>query len=142
MRPNPKYWTLYEHGSHSDCPTNPNLASSIPKTKKCFQTDFKSEFSGVLDRTFSGIHNVKQFEVNFIRPVDGFSGKEEYCVQHDSSNMFNCWIIEFSLKIDTTTKLVNAKSFDQAMTEGNDFQSKTRATLQRQCKGWSKNGKV
>ena len=142
MRPNPKDWTLYEHGSHSDCPTDPNFASSITKTKKCFQTDFKSEFSGVLDRTFSGIHNVKQFEVNFIRPVDGFSGKEEYCVQHDSSNMFNCWIIEFSLKIDTTTKLVNAKSFDQAMTEGNDFQSKTRATLQRQCKGWSKNGKV
>ena len=142
MRPNPKDWTLYEHGSHSDCPTDPNFASSITKTKKCFQTDFKAEFSGVLDRTFSGIHNVKQFEVNFIRPVDGFSGKEEYCIHYGSPKMFNCWIVEFSLKIDTTTKLVNAKSFDQAMTEGNDFQSKTRATLQRQCKGWSKNGKV
>ena len=38
--------------------------------------------------------------------------------------MFNCWVIEFSLKVDTTTKLVNGLSFDQAMSEGNDFKAK------------------
>ena len=35
--------------------------------------------------------------------------------------MFNCWVIEFSLKVDTSTKLVNGMSFDQTMTEGKDF---------------------
>ena len=38
-------------------------------SKKCFQTDFKVEFRGVLQRTFAGIEAVKEFEVNFIRPV-------------------------------------------------------------------------
>ena len=36
--------------------------------------------------------------------------------------MFNCWVIEFSIKIDTKTKLVNGMSFDQAMAEGKYFQ--------------------
>ena len=53
MRPDPKYWVLYEHGTHSDCSADQNLASSLTKKKKCFQTDFKPEFRRVLDRTFS-----------------------------------------------------------------------------------------
>ena len=52
MRPNPKYWTLHEYESHPDCLTDPNVSLSSMK-KKCFQTDFKSKFSGVLYRTFS-----------------------------------------------------------------------------------------
>ena len=72
----------------------------------------------------SGIHNVKQPEVNFIRPVDGLSGEEVNCVDYGSPKMFSCWIIEFSLKVDITKKLVNGISSDQAMTQGNDFHSK------------------
>ena len=72
----------------------------------------------------SGIHNVKQLEVNFIRPVERFTSDEIHCVRHSNPKMFNCWVIEFSLKVDTTTKLVNGLSFDQAMTEGNDFKAK------------------
>ena len=55
VRPNAQYWALYEHGTHPDCPEDPSLARSqgSRRTKKCFQTDFKQEFSGVLDRTFS-----------------------------------------------------------------------------------------
>ena len=55
VRPNEQYWALYEHGTHVDCPEDPALARSqaSQRTKKCFQTDFKQEFSGVLDRTFS-----------------------------------------------------------------------------------------
>ena len=62
--------------------------------------------------------------MNFIRPVDGLSGEEINCVDYGSPKMFSCWIIEFSLKIDITTKLVNGISSDQALTQGNDFQSK------------------
>ena len=51
----------------------------------------------------SGIHNVKQPEVNFIRPVDGLNGDEANCVDYGSPKMFSCWIIEFSLKVDITT---------------------------------------
>ena len=69
----------------------------------------------------SAIDAVKQFEVNYIRPVDGSSGKDTNCIQYGSPKMFNCWVIEFSMKIDTKTKLVNGMSFDQAMTEGIDF---------------------
>ena len=72
----------------------------------------------------SGINNVKQHEVNFIRPVDGLNGEEVNCIHYGSPKMFSCWIIEFSLKVDITTKLVNGISSDQAMTQGNDFQSK------------------
>ena len=68
----------------------------------------------------SAIDAVKQFEVNYIRPVDGSSGKDTNCIQYGSPKMFNCWVIEFSMKIDTKTKLVNGLSFDQAMTEGKD----------------------
>ena len=68
----------------------------------------------------SAIDAVKQFEVNYIRPVDGSSGKDTNCIQFGSPKMFNCWVIEFSMKIDTKTKLVNGMSFDQAMTEGKD----------------------
>jgi len=141
VRPNAKYWALYVHGTHVDCPTDPDLARSSRRRKKCFQTDFKSEFSGVLDRTFSygflrrcenkfqirqpylsAIDAVKHFEVNYIRPVDGSSGEDTNCIQYGSPKMFNCWVIEFSIKIDTKSKLVNGMSFDQAMAEGKYFQ--------------------
>ena len=71
----------------------------------------------------SGIHNVKQLEVNFIRPVERFTSEEIHCINHSNPKIFNCWVIEFSLKVDTTTKLVNTLSFDQAITEGNDFKA-------------------
>lgn len=64
---------------------------------------------------------MKQLQVNFIRPIDGFSSEKLNCIRHGSPKMFNCWVIEFSLKIDTRTKLVNDMTFDQAMAEGNDF---------------------
>ena len=59
--------------------------------------------------------------MNFIRPVDGLNGDEANCVDYGSPKMFSCWIIEFSLKIDITTKLVNGISSDQALTQGNRF---------------------
>ena len=64
---------------------------------------------------------MKQLEVNFIRPVERFTSEEIHCVRHSNPKMFNCWVIEFSLKVDTSTKLVNGMSFDQTMTEGKDF---------------------
>jgi len=66
---------------------------------------------------------VKQLEVNFIRPVERFTSEEIHCINHSNPKIFNCWVIEFSLKVDTTTKLVNTLSFDQAITEGNDFKA-------------------
>ena len=67
---------------------------------------------------------MKQLEVNFIRPVERFTSEEIHCPRHSNPKIFNCWVIEFSLKVDTTTKLVNGLSFDQAMTEGSDFKAK------------------
>ena len=67
--------------------------------------------------------------------MDGFRSEEINCIQHGSPKMFNCWLVEFSLKVDTTTKLVNGLSFDQAMTEGNDFQSKIKFSLKQQLLG-------
>ena len=64
---------------------------------------------------------MKQLEVNFIRPVERFTSEEIHCPRHSNPKMFNCWVIEFSLKVDTSTKLVNGMSFDQTMTEGKDF---------------------
>ena len=64
---------------------------------------------------------MKQLEVNFIRPVERFTSEEIHCIHHSNPKMFNCWVIEFSLKVDTSTKLVNGMSFDQTMTEGKDF---------------------
>ena len=64
---------------------------------------------------------MKQLEVNFIRPVERFTSKEIHCIHNSNPKMFNCWVIEFSLKVDTSTKLVNGMSFDQTMTEGKDF---------------------
>ena len=64
---------------------------------------------------------MKQLELNFIRPVNGFGYEELNCIEHGEPKMFNCWVIEFSMKIDTRKKLVNDMSFDQAMAEGNDF---------------------
>ena len=73
VRPNPRDWELYK-GGDSNCfkfdgslPDTPLPVKQI--SKKCFQTDFKVEFRGVLQRTFAGIEAVKEFEVNFIRPV-------------------------------------------------------------------------
>ena len=63
---------------------------------------------------------MKQLDVNFIRPINGFGFEEINCIEQGSPKMFNCWVIEFSMKIDTKTKLVNGMSFDQAMTEGKD----------------------
>lgn len=54
--------------------------------------------------------------------MDGSSGEDTNCIQYGSPKMFNCWVIEFSIKIDTKTKLVNGMSFDQAMAEGKYFQ--------------------
>ena len=76
VRPNPRDWSLYEEGNaNSNC--GRDFKGSLPDTpvpvkqspKKCFQTDFKVEFRGVLQRTFAGIEAVKEFEVNFMRPV-------------------------------------------------------------------------
>ena len=71
--PNPNYWALYEEGTHYNCPNKNEKIPATPfphkQTKKCFQTDFKAEFRGVLLRTFTGIEAVKEYEVNFIRPV-------------------------------------------------------------------------
>ena len=78
---------------------------------------------------------MKQFEVNFIRPVVELSGNKANCIHYGSPKMFSCWIIEFSLKIDTTTKFVNAMSFDQAMTEGNDFQNFNYVRYMRAIRG-------
>ena len=64
---------------------------------------------------------MKQLEVNFIRPVERFTSEEIHCIHHSNPKMFNCWVIEFSLKVDTSTKLVNGMNFDQTMTEGKDF---------------------
>ena len=73
VRPNPRDWELSKEGD-SNCfrfdgslPDTPLPVKQI--SKKCFQTDFKVEFRGVLQRTFAGIEAVKEFEVNFIRPV-------------------------------------------------------------------------
>ena len=60
--------------------------------------------------------------MNFIRPVERFTSEEIHCVHHSNPKMFNCWVIEFSLKVDTTKKLVNSKSFDESMTQGIDIQ--------------------
>ena len=73
MRPNPRDWELYKEGD-SSCfkfdGSNPDTPLPVKQiSKKCFQTDFKVEFRGVLQRTFAGIEAVKEFEVNFIRPV-------------------------------------------------------------------------
>ena len=59
--------------------------------------------------------------MNFIRPVDGLSGEELNCIHHGNPKIFNCWVIEFSFKVDTSTKLINGMTFDQTMAEGNDF---------------------
>ena len=71
--PNPNHWALYEEGNHYNCPNKDINIPATPfpqkQTKKCFQTDFKAEFRGVLLRTFTGIEAVKEYEVNFIRPV-------------------------------------------------------------------------
>ena len=73
MRPNPRDWELYKEVD-SSCfkfdGSNPDTPLPVKQiSKKCFQTDFKVEFRGVLQRTFAGIEAVKEFEVNFIRPV-------------------------------------------------------------------------
>lgn len=65
---------------------------------------------------------MKQIEVDFIRPVNEFSTGTN-CIYQSGSKVCRSWLIEFSLKIDTSTKLLNGMNFDQAMTQGNDFQS-------------------
>ena len=73
VRPNPRDWELYKEGDSNCYKFDGGLPdTSLPVkqiSKKCFQTDFKVEFRGVLQRTFAGIEAVKEFEVNFIRPV-------------------------------------------------------------------------
>ena len=96
MRPNPRDWALYPNcqrfeGSLPDTPTRPVKQ----ETKKCFQTEFKVEFRGVLQRTFAGIEAVKEFEVNFIRPVLPQEALDVPECQNDK-NEFKCWIIEYS----------------------------------------------
>ena len=70
----------------------------------------------------SAIEAIKQFEVNYIRPVDGSSGEDTNCIHYGDPKIFNCWVVEFSMKIDTSKKLVNGMSFEEAMGEGKDFQ--------------------
>ena len=65
--------------------------------------------------------------------MDGSSGKDTNCINFGSPKIFNCWVIEFSMKIDTTTKLVNGISFDQAMAEGKYFQLVLQLVLNWLC---------
>ena len=97
MRPNPRDWELYPNcqtfeGSLPDTPTRPVKQT----TKKCFQTEFKVEFRGVLQRTFAGIEAVKEFEVNFIRPVLAVEAIDVPECQNAKDGEFKCWIIEYS----------------------------------------------
>ena len=59
--------------------------------------------------------------MNYIRPVDGSSGEDTNCIHYGDPKIFNCWVVEFSMKIDTSKKLVNGMSFEEAMGEGKDF---------------------
>ena len=53
VRPNPTVWAIFEEGQHPDCPMKTKNKIDSPyasqkQNKKCFQTDFKAEFRGVL----------------------------------------------------------------------------------------------
>ena len=80
-----------------------------------FRCGFRTTFSGVLQRVFSGIASIKKYEITMIREYHSDSDDDF----QDCSDVNNgtCFIAEFNLQIDISEKMQNGRTLEQSLNE-------------------------
>ena len=81
-----------------------------------FRCGFRTTFSGVLQRVFSGIASIKKYEITMIRRYYSDNDDDfEDC--SESENNGTCFIAEFNLQIDISEKMQNGRTLKESLNE-------------------------
>ena len=81
-----------------------------------FRCGFRTTFSGVLQRVFSGIASIKKYEITMIRRYYSDNDDDfEDC--SESENNGTCFIAEFNLQIDISGKMQNSRTLKESLNE-------------------------
>ena len=81
-----------------------------------FRCGFRTTFSGVLQRVFSGIASIKKYEITMIRRYHSDNDDDlEDCSENENNE--TCFIAEFNLQIDISEKMQNGRTLKESLDE-------------------------
>ena len=81
-----------------------------------FRCGFRTTFSGVLQRVFSGIASIKKYEITMIRRYYS-NNDDDFEDCSESENNGTCFIAEFNLQIDISEKMQNGRTLKESLNE-------------------------
>ena len=81
-----------------------------------FRCGFRTTFSGVLQRVFSGIASIKKYEITMIRRYYS-NNDDDFEDCSESENNGTCFIAEFNLQIDISGKMQNSRTLKESLNE-------------------------
>lgn len=115
IQPPTNWWgtDVLGSGDFKNCTLCEDLDNAgITRSTPVFECDFRAVFRDAIFRTVDSIFDVREIEVNRIRHV-------ECNVENSTSS--TCYIVEFSIQVDSGRKLVNGDSLEKSLDEALDL---------------------